>query len=267
MDTLADEASPEAIAQAAQQAGCKSVAFTYNDPVIFMEYAMDVAAACKARNIQTIAVTAGVINAKPREEFYKLMDAANVDLKAFTERFYKQICSSELQAVLETLKYLKHETKTWFEITTLLIPGENDSEKEIEEETQWIVENLGPDVPLHFTAYHPDYKFTAAATPLQTLLRARQIALKNGIHYCYAGNIRDRSSASTYCSSCGKLLIGRESYDLDEWNLNSEGKCKFCLTALAGRFDAMPGNWGSKRARIDMRLFQSLNQASGARGI
>ena len=158
IDTLSDEASPELIARVAQELDCKSVAFTYNDPVIFMEYAIDVAQACHERGIKAVAVTAGEICPEPREEFYRFMDAANVDLKGFTEHFYEKICSGKLQPVLDTLNYLKHETKVWFEITTLLIPGLNDSEREIEEMTQWIHENLGPDVPLHFTAFHPDYR-------------------------------------------------------------------------------------------------------------
>src|SRR5687767_7701337 len=155
-DTLADQASPETIARAAARLGCSSVAFTYNDPVIFLEYAIDVADACHELGIQAVAVTAGEICPEPRIELYRHLDAANVDLKAFTERFYRKICGGSLAAVLETLLYLKNETDVWFEITTLLIPGENDSEQEIGEMTEWIADKLGPDVPLHFTAFHPD---------------------------------------------------------------------------------------------------------------
>ncbi len=257
IDTLADEASPETIAQAAKELGCKSVAFTYNDPVIFMEYAIDIAQACQEKAIQAIAVTAGEICPAPRQEFYRYMNAANVDLKGFTEDFYKKICFGELQPVLETLKYLKHETKVWFEITTLLIPGENDSEKEIEEETQWIVENLGPEVPLHFTAFHPDYKMTdKPPTPASTLTRARNIALKNGLHYCYTGNVHDPQGSSTYCPSCKEILIGRDWYELSEWNLSPDGKCKFCQTAIAGHFEAGHGNWGAKRLPVLLSSLQ-----------
>lgn len=263
-DRLQEEASPEAIAQAAQDLGCKSVAFTYNDPVIFMEYAIDVAKACHEKGVQTVAVTAGEICPAPREEFYRHMDAANVDLKGFTEQFYKKICFGELQPVLDTLKYLKQETKVWLEITTLLIPGENDSEKEIEEETQWIFENLGPDVPLHFTAYHPDYKFSAPATPASTLLRSREIAIKNGLHYCYVGNIREHDGASTYCHACKKILIGRDWYRLSEWNLTPEGKCKFCSAPLPGRFDAKPGLWGPKRLPVDLDFYQERIKAGAS---
>jgi len=197
IDTLSDEASPELIAAAAEALGCRSVAFTYNDPVIFMEYAIDVAQACHEKGIKAVAVTAGEICPEPRAEFYRYMDAANVDLKGFTEGFYQKICSGSLAPVLDTLKYLKHETKVWFEITTLLIPGLNDSDAELEAESQWILQNLGPDVPLHFTAFHPDYKMTdLPPTPAATLSRARQIALKNGLHYVYTGNVHDHGGRS-----------------------------------------------------------------------
>src|SRR5437763_5754594 len=203
-DKLADAASPEQIALAAKRLGCRSVAFTYNDPVIFLEYAVDVAQACQEADIRSVAVTAGYICEEPRMEFFRHMDAANVDLKGFSERFYHQICGGHLQPVLETLVYLKHHTNVWFEITTLLIPGENDSEQELEEMTQWIAANLGPDVPLHFTAFHPDWKMLdTPATPASTLTRARRIALKNGLRYVYTGNVHDEEGGSTYCHACG----------------------------------------------------------------
>ncbi len=256
-DRLQEEASPELIAKAAKELHCKSVAFTYNDPVIFMEYAIDTAKACHEQGIKTVAVTAGEINPEPRKEFYQYMDAANVDLKGFTERFYKQICFGELAPVLDTLKYLKHETKVWFEITTLLIPGENDSEKEIEEETQWIMEDLGPDVPLHFTAYHPDYKFNSAPpTPPRTLTQARQIALKNGIRYCYTGNVHDAAGSSTYCHSCKNILIERDWYTMGQYNLTKDGKCKFCGTTCAGVFEEKPGHWGAHRQNVRLRALE-----------
>ena len=182
IDTLADHATPVTIAKAAQQLGCRSVAYTYNDPVIFLEYAVDVAAACHEHDVKSIAVTAGYITDVARAEFYQAMDAANVDLKAFTEEFYYKICGGHLQPVLDTLKYLKHETDVWFEITTLLIPGENDSDRELEEMTQWVVENVGPDVPWHFTAFHPDWKMMDKAhTSPETLTRARRIALNTAV--------------------------------------------------------------------------------------
>ncbi len=256
VDTLADAASPETIARAAQQLGCRSVAFTYNDPVIFMEYAIDVAQACHERGIKAVSVTAGYMCDEPRRELYKYMDAANVDLKAFTEQFYKQITIGHLQPVLDTLTYLKHETNVWFEITTLLIPGENDSEKEIEELTQWVMTHLGPDVPIHFTAYHPDFKMLdKPPTPSSTLTMARRIAVKNGIRYAYTGNVHDEEGGSTYCHQCGSKLIGRDWYVMTAWNLTDDGRCKVCGTACAGLFDGSPGRWGAKRMPVRLKDF------------
>jgi pyruvate formate lyase activating enzyme len=256
IDTLADAATPEAIAKAARELGCRSVAFTYNDPVIFHEYAIDVAQACRERGIKTVAVTAGEVCPDPRAEFYRYMDAANVDLKGFTERFYHEITAGHLQPVLETLEYLKHETSVWFEITTLLIPGENDSEAELEAMTQWGVEHLGPDVPWHFTAFHPDYRMLdKPRTPPATLTRAREIALRNGLRYAYTGNVHDGAGSSTYCHHCGEKLIGRDWYVLDEWNLTPEGACRFCGTTCAGVFEAQPGDWGAKRLPVQLRTF------------
>jgi pyruvate formate lyase activating enzyme len=258
MDTLADEAAPETIARAARELGCRSVAFTYNDPVIFYEYAIDVAQACRELGIKSVAVTAGYMCEQPREEFYRYMDAANVDLKAFSERFYHQITNSHLQPVLDTLVYLRHHTKVWFEITTLLIPGENDSDPELEELTQWVVEHLGPDVPLHFTAFHPDWKMLdKPPTPPATLSRARRIATKNGVRYAYTGNVHDEEGGSTYCHGCGQKLIGRDWYRLTDWRLTAEGTCQACGTACAGVFEGRPGSWGPKRMPVRLKAFAS----------
>ena len=256
IDILADAASPETIARAAQALGCRSVAFTYNDPVIFHEYAIDVAAACHDVGVKCVAVTAGYVCPEPRAEFYRHMDAANVDLKGFTERFYKKLCSAELAAVLETLVYLSQETDVWFEITTLLIPGENDSDREIEELTQWVVEHLGAHVPLHFSAFHPDWKMRDIPnTPPQTLTRARQIALKNGLHYPYTGNVHDPAGASTYCSRCNRRLIERDWYELGVWNLDESAACVNCGTVCDGVFDGPPGDWGRKRQAVRLKDF------------
>ncbi len=250
-DTLADSASPEAIAKAAAASGSRSVAFTYNDPVIFLEYAVDVAAACREQGIATVAVTAGEILAEPRAEFFAQMDAANVDLKAFSDRFYKKLCGGELQPVLETLEYLVHETDVWVELTTLLIPGENDSASEIDEMTRWVVETLGPDVPMHFTAFHPDFKMNdLPSTPPETLSRARRIAIENGVRYAYTGNVVDPTGGSTSCHSCGQLLIERDWYRLGRWNLDDCGHCLHCGTKCAGRFDGPPGTWGPRRLPV-----------------
>ena len=256
MDTLADQAAPQKIARVAKELGCRSVAFTYNDPVIFMEYAIDVAQACREHGIRSVAVTAGYINETPREEFFAYMDAANVDLKAFTERFYWKITGGHLQPVLDTLLYLKHETKVWFEITTLLIPGENDSDQELQAMTQWVVEHLGADVPMHFTAFHPDWKMMdKPRTPPATLARAREIAVKNGVHYAYTGNVHDVTGGSTYCKQCGNRLIGRDWYVLSDWNVTDNGTCKDCSTPLDGVYEAQPGNWGAKRLPVRLKSY------------
>ncbi len=256
LDRLQDAASPEAIAGAALATNCRSVAFTYNDPVIFLEYAVDVANACRERGLKTVAVTAGYITEAARSEFFTCMDAANVDLKAFTERFYRKVCGGHLDPVLDTLVYLRNETNVWFEITTLLIPGENDGAAEIEEMTQWIAEHLGPDVPLHFTAFHPDWKMTDKPhTPPKTLTRAREIALKNGLRYVYTGNVHDYRGSSTYCRDCGNVLIGRDWYELSTWNLamrDGQAACAMCRAQIAGVFEDRPGAWGARRRPIQI---------------
>ncbi|UCG51621.1 MAG: AmmeMemoRadiSam system radical SAM enzyme [Candidatus Latescibacterota bacterium] len=256
IDTLADEASPTQIARAASALGCKSVAFTYNDPVIFLEYAVDVAEACHNAGIKTVAVTAGYICDEPRVEFFNHMDAANIDLKAFTDRFYKNLCVGDLQTVLDTLIYIKNETDMWFEITNLIIPGENDSDEELGDLARWIFENLGPDVPVHFSAFHPDWKMlNRPPTPASTLTRARDIAIKNGMRYVYTGNVHDERGGSTYCHECGERLIGRDWYVMTAWNLTEDGCCGSCGTPCAGVFDRGPGDWGSKRVAVRMRDF------------
>lgn len=256
MDRLADQASPEQLAQAARQLGARSIAYTYNDPVIFLEYAVDVAQAAKALDVQSVAVTAGYVCDAPRREFFDHMDAANVDLKAFTERFYHRICGGHLAPVLDTLLYLKHETSVWFEITTLLIPGENDDSRELETMTAWISQNLGPDVPLHFSAFHGDYRMRDVPdTPPETLTRAREIAISQGLNYVYTGNVHDTVGGSTYCPGCRSRLIERDWYQLGEWQLDSQSCCKHCGTWIAGVFEGDPGNWGRRRqpVRISQR--------------
>jgi pyruvate formate lyase activating enzyme len=250
-DRLTDRASPEAVARAAEQAGCRSLAFTYNDPVIFAEYAIDCALAAHERGLKAVAVTAGYISPEPRAEFYAHMDAANVDLKGFTESFYRKLCFAELAPVLETLRWLRHETRVWLEVTTLLIPGQNDSEAEVGRLCDWFAENLGPEVPLHFTAFHPDFKLTDTdPTPSATLRRARQQALQAGLHHVYTGNVHDAAGQSTYCAGCGRLLIERDGYALGEWRLDAEGCCCSCRHRLAGHFDPRPGTWGPRRQRL-----------------
>jgi pyruvate formate lyase activating enzyme len=254
-DTLADAASPEGIARAAEELGCASVAFTYNDPVIFLEYAIDVADACRERGIKAVAVTAGYICPDARVEFYAHMDAANVDLKAFTESFYADTCAGHLAPVLETLEYLRHETDVWFEITNLLIPGLNDSDAEVDAMTRWVVERLGPDVPMHFTAFHPDYKLLdRPPTPPATLTRAREIALGNGVRYAYTGNVHDTDGGSTFCSGCGARVIERDWYELGEYRLGEEGRCEACGVQLPGVFAGRARGWGRRRMPVRLSL-------------
>ena len=253
IDTMSDRADPGTIARKAEELGCRSVAFTYNDPVIFLEYAVDVAAACRARGIRTVAVTAGEICEAPRETFFRAIDAANVDLKAFTERFYRDLCASSPQPVLDTLEYVARETDVWLEITNLVIPGENDSDDEFDAMTRWIVDRLGPDVPVHFSAFHPDWKMRdTPATPPTTLRRAREIARGNGVRYAYTGNVHDRDGDTTSCAGCGAVLIERDWYELHTWNLDDTGRCASCGTRCAGVFEGPPGNWG--RRRLPVRL-------------
>jgi pyruvate formate lyase activating enzyme len=251
LDTLQDEATPAMIAAAARSLGCKSVAYTYNDPVVFMEYAIDVAIECRKLGVRSVAVTSGYITPAPREEFFSYIDAANVDLKAFTEDFYYRLCGAHLQDVLDTLVYLKRETSVWFEITTLLIPGHNDSDQEIDAMTRWGVDNLGPDVPWHFTAFHPDWKMLdVPPTPAVTLTRAREIARRNGVRHAYTGNVHDEVGQSTYCHQCGTTLIGRDGYEITAWYLDDEGQCCQCGTRCAGVFESRPGDWGSRRQPV-----------------
>ena len=245
MDRLMDAASPTAIALAARRYGAEAMAYTYNDPVIFAEYAIDTALACREQGIRNVAVTAGYIHAAPMKELFAVMDAANVDLKGFTEDFYWKLCVGHLQPVLDTLAYIHHETACWLEITTLLIPGHNDSPGEIGELAAWVMKELGPDVPLHFTAFHPDWKMgDLPPTPPATLTRARRIALDAGLHYVYTGNVHDREGGTTSCPSCHAALIVRDWYDIRRYDLTPDGACPHCHTAIAGRFGKALGRDG-----------------------
>ena len=249
-DTLAAAATAQQLASLARQLDCASIAFTYNDPVVFMEYAIDAADACRAVGVKSVAVTAGYICEAPRKEFYAHMDAANVDLKGFTERFYRKICGAELGAVLDTLQYLKSHTRVWFEITTLLIPDENDGDAELDGMTRWIAAHLGSEVPLHFTAFHPDWKMLdKARTPQATLDRARSIALANGMHYVYTGNVHDPLGSSTYCHGCGARVIERDWYRLGEWQLDDAGRCRRCGEQLPGVFAGAPAAHAHEHVR------------------
>jgi pyruvate formate lyase activating enzyme len=254
-DRLVDQATPEAIAAAAVAAQAQSVAFTYNDPTIFAEYAIDVAEACHERDVRTVAVTAGYISPAPRRELYARMDAANVDLKGFTEEFYRKVTGSHLAPVLDTLTYLAQETSVWLELTTLVIPGYNDADEDIAAEAQWIVETLGPDVPLHFSAFHPDFKMLdVPPTPAATLRRARARALEAGLRYVYVGNVHDREGEATYCPGCGEAVIARDWYEILDYRLDEAGRCRSCGTAIPGRFGDRAGHFGRRRQVVRLAV-------------
>lgn len=251
-DTLADAATPEAIAEAAVRAGCRSVAFTYNDPVIFFEYARDVAIACRARGLKTVAVSAGYITDEARSEFFRYFDAANIDLKAFTEEFYQKECGGHLQPVLDTLEFLGKQTNVWTEVTTLLIPGLNDGDEEIQRLSTWMLEHMGPETPLHFTAFHPDFKqLTRDPTPGETLQRARTIARDVGLLHVYTGNVHDPAGASTYCPHCHSQVIARDWFEISKFDLH-DGLCTHCGRRLAGVFENQPGKWGRRRMPVSI---------------
>lgn len=255
MQTLSDSAPPELIARAAENLGCRSIAFTYNDPVIFYEYARDVAIACHQRELKTVAVTAGYITDQARPDFFRHMDAANVDLKGFSEEFYHRLCGGHLQPVLDTLEYLKKETKVWLEITVLLIPGENDSQGELENMTQWIYEKLGPETPVHFSAFHPDYKLRdKERTALETLVRARQTAMRAGLHFVYTGNVHFVEGDTTFCPQCREAVIVRDWYNLLDYQL-AGSNCKKCGCQISGVYEQSPGNWGSRRLPVRLADF------------
>lgn len=252
IERLSEAASPMAIARAAQTLGCTSVAYTYNDPVIFAEYAVDTAKACREYGIKNVAVTAGYILPPAREYFFQFMDAANVDLKAFSERFYRELCSAQLQPVLDTLKYLVEKTSVWLEITNLIIPQENDDPGEIREMCRWIVNELGPDVPVHFTAFHPDYRLVdRSPTPAEKLIEAYEIARDVGLHYVYTGNVLDIARQSTYCPQCKQVIIERNGYWIGRYGLQGN-RCRFCGSEIAGRFspESAPGTWGPRRCPV-----------------
>ncbi len=251
LDTLADAAPPERIAEAAVRTGARSVAFTYNDPVIFLEYAVDTAIACHERGVRTVAVTAGWVDPEARADFFAHVDAANVDLKAFRDDFYRTVCGASLAPVLDTLVYLCQETDVWLELTTLLIPGQNDGDAEIDDAAAWIAEHLGPDVPWHLTAFHPDYRMRdVAPTSLATLRRARDIGLSHGLRYVYTGNVRDPDGGRTRCHACRASLIVRDGYRITGWALDEAGACAGCGTPCSGVFDTKPGDWGARRLPV-----------------
>ncbi|MCK6391584.1 MAG: AmmeMemoRadiSam system radical SAM enzyme [Azonexus sp.] len=245
MDRLMVPVGPADIARAAQQCQADSVAYTYNDPVIFAEYAIDTAYACRAHGIRNVAVTAAYMHPAPAREFFPVMDAANVDLKAFSDSFYHRLCGGRLQPVLDMLAYIRHDTMCWLEITTLLIPGQNDSVAELSQLSRWVAEELGQDVPLHFSAFHPDWKMQdLPATPHATLRLARQIAHDAGLHHVYLGNVHDAEAGTTRCSHCRHPLIVRDWYQIRHYDLDPQGRCPRCQTPLSGRYLPQLGRAG-----------------------
>ena len=252
---LSQQATPEAIATAARDLGCTSVAFTYNDPVIWAEYAIDTARECRRLGVKTVAVTAGYISPGARGPFYEYMDAANVDLKAFSEDFYWHLTQSHIEPVLDTLRWLKRETDVWFEITNLIIPQANDSPDELRRMCRWVLDELGDDVPVHFTAFHPDFRLRdRPPTPHETLLAAYDIARSEGMKYMYVGNVHDRRNSSTHCPACGETLIERDWHVIHAYRLNGDC-CAKCGHKIPGRFGAAAGTWGARRLPVDMSRY------------
>jgi pyruvate formate lyase activating enzyme len=250
VEAACEKAEPQAVADAAKKHGCRSVAFTYNDPIIWAEYAIDTARACHAVGVKTVAVTSGYITAAARADFFEQMDAANVDLKGFSEEFYRTYCAGHLQPVLDTLLWLAHDKRTWVEITNLIIPGANDSPEEIQRMCEWIAKELGPDVPLHFSAFHPDFKLNdRGPTPPATLRAAYDLARAAGLRYVYTGNVFDPEHQHTYCPGCGRAVIRREGYAIGGFELHG-GRCGHCQTPVAGRFDGQVGTWSGKRLPV-----------------
>jgi len=253
IEILSTEAAPGTIVRAAKALGCRSIAFTYNDPVIWAEYAIDTARIARAEGIKTVAVTAGYVTPLARPEFFEHIDAANVDLKAFTEEFYRGQTLSRLAPVLDTLQWLKRESSVWFEITNLVIPGENDSPDETARLCDWIAEHLGDSVPLHFTAFHPDFKMRdKGRTPHETLIAARGIATARGLKFVYLGNVLDGERQSTVCPGCGAVVIERAHYEIGAWRIR-DGACARCGAAIPGVFENTHGDWGRKRMPVDLR--------------
>ena len=254
VDTLADAASPQAIAEAAVRLGCTSVAFTYNDPVVFLEYAVDTALACRAQGIRTVGVTAGYIEPGPRAELFGAMDAINIDLKGFTEEYYHKVCGGHLDRVLETIEWAVHESPAWIELTTLVVPGHNDSDAELTRMARWVIDHVGPDVPMHFSAFHPDWKMLdVSATPPQTLARARRIAMGAGVHFAYTGNVHDPDGDTTFCPSCQTPVIERDWYEILRYDLDPQGACPTCGTVIPGVFEVAAGTWGRRRLPVTLR--------------
>ncbi|QWW19027.1 AmmeMemoRadiSam system radical SAM enzyme [Schaalia sp. 19OD2882] len=241
-DTLAQVATPQRIASWCADHDIDQVAFTYNDPVVFAEYAVDVADACHDGGIRTVAVTAGWISAPARPAFFDAMDATNIDLKAFDRDLHRRLTGADLDDVLETIAWVAARGRMWMELTSLLIPGLNDDQRLLRAQVRWILDHAGPDVPLHFSAFHPDHRMRDhPPTPPSTLTRAREVALSEGLHHVYTGNVRDRQGGTTRCAHCAEVLIRRDRFAVTDYRLTPAGTCPTCGAKLAGRFGAAPG--------------------------
>jgi pyruvate formate lyase activating enzyme len=231
----AADLSPEQVVTLAQQYGCPHLAFTYNEPTIWGEYVIDIARVAHDYGLNTVMVTNGYVTREAFFDIYQHIDAANVDLKAFTETFYSKITLTHLAPVLETLKWLRHETNVWFEVTNLIIPTLNDDDSEFQRLSEWMLENIGDDVPLHFTAFHPDFKLRdKPRTPPESLHRARDLAMSMGLKFVYEGNIYS-DGAHTICPGCHKVIVRRSWHDVLT-NKLYEGKCAHCGTKIPGVF-------------------------------
>ncbi|MBF0297839.1 MAG: AmmeMemoRadiSam system radical SAM enzyme [Oligoflexia bacterium] len=248
ISAMSIKATPKQVVNKAKEYALKSIAYTYNEPIVFIEYVRDIAEIARESGIKSVAVTAGFINEKPREEFFKYMDAANIDLKGFNNEFYSKVVGGKLEIILNTLKYVKSETSVWLELTNLIIPGINDKEKDLHKMCEWIASNLGVSTPLHFSAFHPDWQMdNVAATSLKTLIAAKEIALSKGLRYVYLGNVSCIDSSTTFCYQCGERLIEREGYVISR---KFSSICKKCGTKVDGFFEELPGGWGNKRVPI-----------------
>jgi pyruvate formate lyase activating enzyme len=241
------DVTPDEVVDLVVRQGAPSVAMTYNDPIIWAEFAIDIARAAKRRGIKSVLVTAGYVTAEARPELFAEVDAANVDLKAFTEDFYRKVTFSHLQPVLETLEWLRRSTKVWFELTNLLIPGHNDDPSETRKLSEWVAEHLGPDTPLHFTAFHPDFKMLdVPRTPPSVLTRARRIAQEVGLRYVYTGNVHDREGGTTFCPSCKGAVIERDWYAVDPIGLDGN-HCAACGQTIPGVFTTAQASPGRRK--------------------
>lgn len=249
-DVFADQLEPEKIVELAKRYGCKSISYTYNEPIIWHEYVMDTAKLAKKEGILNILVTNGYITHEALTEITSLIDAANVDVKGFTEAFYREYCKAELKPVLDATEEMKRKG-VHVETTTLIIPKLNDDPQQMTELSKWHVEKLGPDTPLHLSRFYPSHRFThVPPTPVETIGKARDIAIKEGLRYVYVGNVPGDLGENTYCPSCKQLLIERFGYDISQWNLTDDNHCQKCGMSIP-----IVGTFERKYSRLSRSIF------------